>query len=372
MSTSIPFFDLPRQHAPLVDELTQKIREHIARAAFVGGAAVDEFEDCFAEFCGTTGCVGVANGTEALMLALMGAGVDARHSVVLPSYTFIATAEAVSHLGARIHLVDCDADTFTISPSALRAIDDDTVKAVIPVHLYGQPAAMDEVSAIAEERGWSVIEDCAQAHGATFDGKTVGSLGDFGAFSFYPGKNLGALGDAGAVVGSVSEGMERIRRVANHGRAGRYEHIEIGVNSRLDAIHATTLIVKLRYIREWNAKRQQVAGWYEERLRGLKGLMLPRVHRKATHVYHLFVVLVEERDTVTQALERDGIGFGNHYPIPLHLQPAYRHLKIERGALPVSERVAACCLSLPMFPELQEAQVERVCSVLCDVLKAGG
>ncbi|MEM6734340.1 MAG: DegT/DnrJ/EryC1/StrS family aminotransferase, partial [Myxococcota bacterium] len=278
MFEPIPFFDLPRQHAPLVEELTERVREHITRAAFIGGPAVAEFEESFASFCGTEGCVGVANGTEAVMLALMGAGVRGGHTVVLPSYTFIATAEAVSHLGARVRLVDCDPETFNIAPEALRAIDDDSVKAVIAVHLYGQPADMGPINEIAKEKGWVVVEDCAQSHGATYDGKPVGSLGDFGAFSFYPGKNMGAMGDAGAVVGPKGEALDRVRRVSNHGRLGRYEHSEIGVNSRLDSIQAMALSVKLRHIQDWNAGRARVADMYRERLDGLAGITLPKVH----------------------------------------------------------------------------------------------
>lgn len=372
MSQPIPFFDLPRQHAPLVDELTEKIREHIARAAFIGGSAVSDFEGQFARFCKTDGCVGVANGTEAVMLALMGAGIDARHTVVLPTYTFIATAEAVSHLGAKVRLVDCDPETFNVSVDALREVDDPNVAAVIPVHLYGQPADMEPIQALAKERGWAVVEDCAQAHGATYDDKPVGGIGDFGAFSFYPGKNLGALGDAGAVVGPDGEGLERVRRVSNHGRLGRYEHSEIGVNSRLDAIQAMALGVKLRFIDEWNRGRQKVAAWYHDRLSDVTGVVLPQVHSRCSHVYHLFVLLVDDRDTLAQALSSQAIGSGNHYPIPLHLQPAYRHLGHAAGAFPVAEDVAKRCLSVPMFPELNEAQVDRVCAVIRSTMQAGG
>ncbi len=371
MFEPIPFFDLPRQHAPLVEELTEKLREHIARAAFIGGPAVAEFEEAFAQFCAVGGCVGVANGTEAVMLALMGAGVDARHTVVLPTYTFIATAEAVSHLGAKVHLVDCDPDTYNISVDALRSIDDPNVKSVIPVHLYGQPADMGPIMEIAKEKGWSVVEDCAQSHGATYDDKPVGGIGDFGAFSFYPGKNLGAMGDAGAVTGPTGEGLERVRRVANHGRLGRYEHAEIGVNSRLDSIQAMALTVKLRHIADWNAARTKVAHSYRERLRDVKGVKLPLVHAKCTHVYHLFVLQVEDREGLGKALAEQNIGFGNHYPIPLHLQPAYRHLGYEEGAFPVSERVARECISLPMFPELSEEQIDRVCAAVRDFMAAG-
>ncbi|MEO0813990.1 MAG: DegT/DnrJ/EryC1/StrS family aminotransferase, partial [Myxococcota bacterium] len=337
-----------------------------------GGPAVAEFEEAFAQFCAVGGCVGVANGTEAVMLALMGAGVDGRHTVVVPSYTFVATAEAVSHLGAKVKLVDCDPDTFNISVDALREIDDPNVKAVIPVHLYGQPADMGPIMEIAKEKGWGVVEDCAQAHGATYDNRPVGGIGDFGAFSFYPGKNMGAMGDAGAVTGAVGPELERVRRVSNHGRLGRYEHSEIGVNSRLDAIQAMALQVKLRHIADWNAARMKVAQMYRERLRGVEGLTLPVVHERCSHVYHLFVTLVEDREGLGQALAAQNIGYGNHYPIPLHLQPAYAHLGLEKGALPVSERVASQCISLPMFPELSEEQIDRVCAVVRDFMQAGG
>lgn len=372
MSDPIPFLDLPRQHAPILDEIIEGIRDHVSRAAFIGGKTVSDFEGQFAEYCGTSGCVGVANGTEALMLALMGAGVKGGDTVLLPAYTFIATAEAVSHLGARVRLVDSDEDSYNISVAALESCDHDGVTAVVPVHLYGQPADMKEINALAASKGWKVIEDSAQSHGARYDGKPVGSHGDFGCFSFYPGKNLGALGDAGAIVGPQGDAMERIRRLSNHGRLAKYEHGEVGVNSRLDAIQALALSIKLRHISDWNASRARVAAAYDERLAGLAGIKTPRVLANRTHVYHLYVLLVEERDNLAQHLEANAIGHGLHYPMPLHLQPAYRHLGYEKGDFPVAEAVGERCISLPMFPELGESQIDRICAVVRDFARAGG
>ncbi len=372
MDQQIPFLDLPRQHAPLAERLTAAFSAAVASAGFVGGKALQEFEAAFATFCGTTDCVGVGNGTDALMLALRCAGVGAGDVVVVPAHTFIATAEAVSMLGATPRLVDCDPQTYTLSAAALAAVDPAGVKAVVPVHLYGQTADMAEISATAKARGWSVIEDCAQAHGARYRGAPAGSLGDLAAFSFYPGKNLGALGDGGAVVGPKGAAMDRLRSVANHGRLTKYEHAEPGVNSRLDTIQATALGIKLPHLNDWNAKRAVVAGWYGQRLAGVAGIVVPQVGAERTHVYHLYVLQVPERDRLGAAFDAARIGFGFHYPLPLHLQPAYRHLGHAAGDFPHSERIANTCFSLPMFPELTESQVDRVCKVVIDHATAGG
>ncbi|MEM6531522.1 MAG: DegT/DnrJ/EryC1/StrS family aminotransferase [Myxococcota bacterium] len=370
MSTPIPFLDLPRQHAPLVEEITEAIRELVTRASFVGGPVVSEFEAAFAEFCEVGECIGVANGTEALMLGLMGAGVDGRSKVVLPTYTFIATAEAVSHLGARIVLVDVDRDTGNLSVDALREIDG--AHAVIPVHLYGQPADMGPLMDVAEEKGWAVVEDCAQAHGARYDGQTVGSFGAFGAFSFYPTKNLGAIGDAGAVVGPKGEAMDRIRRLANHGRSERYTHTEIGVNSRLDSLQAAALTIKLAHIQAWNQARVEAAEMYTERLETVNGLTVPSVKDRRTHVFHLYLMLCEDRVGLGKALKAANIGFGSFYETPLHLQPAYAHLGHQAGDFPNAEYLSERCISLPLFPGISESQIDRVCGVVREFMSAGG
>jgi dTDP-4-amino-4,6-dideoxygalactose transaminase len=371
MSDTIPFLDLPRQHETLAPALRELFERHVRDAAFVGGAAVSEFEAAFAKLCQTQGCVGVANGTDALMLALRALGVGTGDVVVVPAHTFIATAEAATMLGARVRFADVDPTTYTLSAQALEKMDSSGVKAVVPVHLYGQPADLDEILAISRKRGWKVVEDCAQAHGARYRGKSVGSFAHAGGFSFYPGKNLGALGDGGAVVSSDPDLLARVRSIANHGRGSHVEHVEPGVNSRLDAIQAAVLSLKLAPLGAWTEARARVAQWYDERLAGVRGLTAPRVGEGRTHVYHLYVVLVPERDTLRETLAAQGIQSGLHYARPLHLQPAYQGLGYSRGAFPHAERIADSCVSLPMFPELTLAQVERISQAVVAHVKAG-
>jgi dTDP-4-amino-4,6-dideoxygalactose transaminase len=368
---SIPFLDLPRQHRPLLDDLNGAITGLVAEGRFIGGAPVAEFEQAFAEACCTRACVGVANGTDALMLALRALGVGAGDVVIVPAHTFIATAEAVTMVGAIPRLVDVDPVTYTMSSAALEAVDSRGVVAVIPVHIYGQSADLDPILATARARRWKVIEDAAQAHGAVYRDRPVASWGDLGCFSFYPGKNLGAFGDAGAVVGSDENTLDRLRRLADHGRQTKHLHAEPGVNSRLDSIQAAVLSIKLRHLGRWNAARQRVAAWYDERLAGLSCLVRPTCARGRSHVYHLYVVLVPERDALIAALAGAGISAGIHYATPLHLQPAYASLRYQRGDFPVAEEVSARCVSLPMFPDMSEAQVERVARVVHEHLQAG-
>jgi dTDP-4-amino-4,6-dideoxygalactose transaminase len=371
MATSVPFLDLPRQHRPLLGELGQAISALVAEARFIGGAPVAVFEQAFAQLCQSTGCVGVANGTDALMLALRVLGVGHGDVVILPAHTFIATAEAVTLLGAVPRLVDIDSTSYTMSPEALANADPTGVKAVVPVHLYGQTADMGPIVSEARKRGYRVIEDAAQAHGAEYDGRRAGSLGDLAAFSFYPGKNLGAFGDGGAVVGSNQDWLDQVRRLGNHGRQGKQTHSEPGLNSRLDAIQAAVLTIKLAHLGAWNERRAQVARWYDERLSGIADLVIPAVRHGRTHVYHLYVVLVPDREALGQAFAAEGIGSGIHYARPVHLQPAYRELGYGPGNFPVAERIASRCLSLPMYPDLEEEQVDRVTRVMRDHLRAG-
>ncbi len=371
MSEPIPFLDLPRQHQALLPALLPVLHDHVAKAAFIGGEAVTSFEAGFARFTKTGGCAGVANGTDALVLSLKVLGVGPGDVVLVPAHTFIATAEAASLLGAVPRFVDVDPLTYNLDPAALERADKTGVKAVVPVHLYGQPADIEPIVALARSRGWKVVEDCAQAHGALYGGKPVGGFGDLGSFSFYPGKNLGALGDAGAVVGNDEALLGRIRRLANHGRLTQTEHDEPGTNSRLDALQAAALSIKLAHLSDWNAARARVARWYTDRLAGLAGLSVPQLGSSRTHVWHLYVVLSPERDRLKAYLQEQRIATGLHYPVPLHLQPAYRGLGYSKGSFPVAERVAGQCLSLPMFPELNEAQVDRVCQAVRTFLKAG-
>lgn len=373
MSTApIPFLDLPRQHEPLLPQLMETLQQIVKTAGFIGGKHVDEFEAAFATFCGAKHTVGVANGTDALVVALKCLGVGPGDTVIVPTYTFIATAEAVTLLGATPRFVDIDPTTYTMSPEALATTDAGNVKAIIPVHLYGQAADMAPIMKLARARGWKVLEDAAQCHGGLYQGKPVGGLADLGSFSFYPGKNLGAMGDAGAVTGNDAELMAHVRRFANHGRTSKYEHGEPGVNSRLDALQAAALALKLKHLADWNAKRATVAGWYDERLRGIAGVGTPVVGAQRTHTYHLYVAEVPERDRLLPALDAAKIGHGVHYHLPLHLQPAYRSLGYQRGDFPAAERASSRVISLPMFPELTLDQVERVTQVIRTHARAGG
>jgi dTDP-4-amino-4,6-dideoxygalactose transaminase len=371
MSEPVPFLDLSRPHQALAAALVDGFSQAVQTTGFIGGPRVESFEVDFARFCGAEKCVGVANGTDALYISLKALGVGPGDVVLVPSFTFVATAEAVSILGATPRFVEVDPRTYTVTAETLARADAAGVKAVIPVHLFGQCADMAPIMALAKKNGWKVLEDSAQAHGATDHGRAAGSLGDLASFSFYPTKNLGAIGDAGAVTGPSGEVMERVRRLANHGRLGRYEHAEWGFNSRLDSIQAMALALKLRHLRDWNAKRVAVAKMYDEQLAGIGGVVTPSVRNGASHVYHLYVVQVEERDRLQKALDAERIGHGVHYGLPLHLQPAYAGSGQPKGALPVTEKIAEQVLSLPMFPELTFPQVERVVRVVRAHARAG-
>jgi len=360
----IPVLDLARLHKPLLRDFQNALMEIMHSSQFIGGHYVTDFETAFAKFCGVENCVGVGNGTDALLLCLRALGIKAGDVVIVPALTFIATAEAVTLLGATPRFVDIDPVTYTMDPVALEKINKQNVKAVIPVHLYGQPADMDPIMALAQKHGWKVIEDCAQAHGATYRDKKVGSLSDLAAFSFYPGKNLGAMGDAGAVVGNDVERLEHVRRLANHGRVSHDEHLEPGTNSRLDAIQAAVLLLKLPYLQDWNRRRIRNAELYHKYLEPAE-LELPRIGFHRTHVYHLYTVQIKARQKMATALKDANIGFGMNYRIPLHLQPAYAFLGYQKGDFPVSEQLAERGLNLPLDPTMTEDQIRRVSEVVC-------
>jgi dTDP-4-amino-4,6-dideoxygalactose transaminase len=364
----IPLVDLKAQYAAIKPEIDAAVRNVIDSCWFVGGPEVDSFEKEFAAYCQAPGALGVSSGTSALHLALVGAGVGAGDDVLLPAHTFIATAEVVRRLGARVRFAEIDPDTFTIDARSLERYCTPGVKAIVPVHLYGHPADMDAIVQFAAWRGVQVVEDAAQAHGARYNGHRCGSLAPWAAFSFYPGKNLGAYGDAGAVTSSDLAGLDRLRSLSNHGRLDKYLHVEEGFNYRLDAIQAAVLRVKLAHLEEWNAARRRAAQWYSECLRGISGVALPRTAAWAEPVYHLFVVRVAERDRVLASLKEAGIDAGIHYPVPLHLQPAYRHLGYREGDFPVTEQVAHEIISLPIYPEITKEQVDRVCQALRQAL----
>lgn len=367
----VPVADLHAQHAVLQDELVEAFRRVVGSSAFINGAEVDAFEREFAAYCGVVHAVGVANGTDALLLALRAVGVGAGDAVALPAFTFAATAEAVYHAGAEPLLVDVDPHTLTLDPDALRqatqrwaAVHHRRVGAIIPVHLYGQPAAMDAIAGVATELGAAVIEDAAQAHGARYHGRRAGALGVCGCFSFYPTKNLGALGDAGAITTDDAALADHLRALRDHGQSRKYEHALIGYNSRLDGIQAALLRLKLGRLDAWNARRQALAARYRSALDGLPGIELLGTAVGCEHVYHLFVVRCRERERLKTDLQSQGIGTSVHYPLPLHLQPAFAGLGHGRGDFPVAEAAAREVLALPLYPELSDAAAGFVCEAV--------
>lgn len=363
----IPLVDLVAQHREIADEVTPRLLEVMASAAFIGGGAVAEFEQAYAEFIGVRHVVGVANGTDALELALRGAGVTAGGEVILPANSFIATAEAVSRIGARPVLVDVDPDLLLIDHLQVERAVTARTAAIVPVHLFGQTAPMQPLAKLSEEYGVPLVEDAAQAHGARQSGRSAGTFGTASATSFYPGKNLGAAGDAGAVLTDDEELAARVRVIAAHGSARKYAHDVVGFNSRLDAIQAVVLSAKLRRLATWNAARRLAAARYLEMLADVPGIRLPVTDPDNEDVWHLFVVRVDERDRVLAALNDAGIGAGVHYPTPIHLTGAYAHLGYGPSAFPVAEAAAGRILSLPLHPHLIPAEQERVADVLARV-----
>lgn len=366
----VPLVDLRAQYARIREDVDAAIRETITSTAFIGGPQVDAFETEFARYLGVPHALGVSSGTSALHLALIAAGVGEGDEVALPAHTFIATSEVVRRLGARVRFCEIDEATFTLDPASLERVITPRTRAVIPVHLYGHPADFEPIAEIAARRGLRVIEDAAQAHGARYRGNRCGALASLAAFSFYPGKNLGAYGDAGGVTATDATEMERMRSLSNHGRLDRHRHGEEGFNYRLDGLQAAVLRVKLHHLDRWNAERRRAAGWYAEHLAAVPGVALPATAPWAEHVFHLFVVRVADRDRVIARLQERGVGAGIHYPVPLHLQPAYARLGHREGDFPVTERIAREIISLPIYPEITEEQVDRVCTALRESLGA--
>jgi dTDP-4-amino-4,6-dideoxygalactose transaminase len=364
---TIPLLDLKAQYLSIKTEVDAAIERVIDRSAFVGGDEVRAFETEFAAFCDADAAVGVGNGTDALYLALRALGLGPGDEVLTVAHTFIATGEAISLTGARPVFVDIRNDTMLMDPDGIEAKITARTRAIIAVHLYGQPCDMDRIVEIAERHRLKVIEDAAQAHGARWRGRKVGSLANVACFSFFPGKNLGAYGDAGAVVSRDAELIRRVRMLANHGRLDKYVHQMEGVNSRLDGLQAAVLRVKLRHLDRWNDARRAHAREYL-RLFADAGVELPAVHPGAEPVWHLLVVRVSERDQLWKQLNERGIAAGIHYPIPLHQQPAYAHLGYHAGSLPVTEQVAARVLSVPLYAELSAEQVAAVSQTLHDAV----
>jgi len=355
----IPLVGLFDQYKQIRSEVDQAIESVINSCHFVGGPDVRAFEEEFAAYCEVSDCVGVANGTDALYLALRALGIGNGDEVITVSHTFIATTEAITLAGAKPVFIDIKEDTMLMNPALIESAITSKTKAIIPVHLYGQTCEMDPIIEIAHRHGLKVIEDAAQAHGARWKNSRAGSIGDVACFSFYPGKNLGAYGDAGGIVSNDSELINRVRVIANHGSTTKYCHDIEGVNSRLDSVQAAILRVKLRRLDDWNAQRRDHAAFYVKALHDTD-LIPVSVHPDAEPVWHLFVVRTSDRERLQIRLKEDGVATGIHYPTPLHLLPAYSYLGIPAGSLPVTERVASKILSLPMYPELSTNQLEIV------------
>jgi dTDP-4-amino-4,6-dideoxygalactose transaminase len=382
---AVPFLDLVTPHRELEAEVVAVVQTALRSASFVGGPMVEEFEREFAKFCGARWCVGIGSGTDALRFALLGAGVQPGDTVLTVPNTFIATAEAISHVGALPDFIDVDERTATMDPEKLRAYLESEctsspglrhpvsrrtgrpVTTIVPVHLYGQIADMDPILELAERFHLTVVEDACQAHGAEYFSRKdkawrkAGTMGRAAAWSFYPGKNLGACGEAGAITTDDEQLARYCRMMRDHGQSRKYVHEFVGANGRLDAIQAGILTVKLRHLARWNEERRERAREYDALLRASgSGIAPPHVPSWSRHVYHLYVVRVPERDRVQRELAAAGIGTGIHYPVPLHLGPPYPGVPVGPGDFPVAERAAEEILSLPMFPELSRAQQRRV------------
>jgi len=374
LPSRIPLVDLPAQWATLHEEIEAAVRDVHRQGAYVLGPAVDAFEHEFALYCGVSECVGVGSGTDALHLTLRALGIGPGDEVVLPAFTFVATTVAVTQTGATPVLADVNEDDALIDPASLAAAITPRTRAVIVVHLYGQPVDMDAVQSVARRHSLAIVEDACQAHGALYHDRRVGSLGDAAAFSFYPSKNLGGYGDGGAVTTSDGALAERIRRLRNWGSIRKYHHEEPGFNSRLDTIQAAALGVKLRHLNDWNAARRRLATAYDAGLSDCPGVRLLPTNDQRTSAHHLYTVRLKvptPRDAIIADLDQRGIQTGIHYPFPVHLLAAYREVIHPQISLANSERWAQECLTLPLYPELMATDQARVIEALRMCVKEG-
>lgn len=355
----VEFVDLGRQYHSIKEDIDRALLDAVSSAQYILGEEVGRFEQEFAEYCETSWCIGVASGTAAIQLALEALEIGPGDEVIAPANTFIATVLPILRLGAHPVLVDCDERTANIDPARAEAAVTSRTKALIAVHLYGQPAEVDTLSALCAENGIILIEDACQAHGARHRGRRTGGFGRVAAFSFYPGKNLGAYGDAGAVTTDDEDLAERIRVLRNLGQSKKYEHIALGSNERLDTVQAAVLRVKLRHLDRWNELRRQNAAAYASAL-AEAAVDVPWTAPEAEHVWHLYVVRSVRRDAIRTALDKQKIASGMHYPLPLHLQPTLAELGYRPGDFPVTEKWARELLSLPMFPELAQSEIDEI------------
>ena len=363
---TVPYLDLRAQYRPLSSDLLRALEEVCESTGFAQGPATSEFEDKFAAYCGVEHCVSLNSGTSALHLALRCLDVGPGDEVVTVSMSFIATAWAISYVGATPVFVDIDPVRRTLNPDKLESAITSRTKAIVPVHLYGMPAEMDRIMAIAERRELPVIEDAAQAHGAKYRNKHVGQFGQIACFSFYPGKNLGAYGEGGALITNDASIAQRTRSLRDHAQSQKYLHDEIGYNYRMDSFQGAVLAIKLKHLDEWNTARNEVAQFYTELLKD-SSYKLPAHLSDSKCVWHCYVIETLERDRVRSALQDVGIQSAVHYPVPIHLQKPYAHLGYRTGDLPVTEALCEHCLSLPIYPELSKEKISRVASALLDL-----
>ncbi len=368
MPDKVPYLDLPAQIRSLRSELDAVIARTLDNCSFCLGPDTAQFEKDFANYCGAEHAIGFNSGTSALHIALMLLNVGRDDEVITTPHTFVATSWAISYVGARPVYVDIDDATFNLNPALIERAITPRTKAIMPVHLYGHPFDIDPILAVAKKHNLPVVEDSAQAHGAKYKGKTIGTFGEISCFSFYPGKNLGACGEGGALVTNNDAYAARARSLREHGSSVRYYHDEVGFNYRMEGIQGAVLGVKLKKLNDWTAARRRVAHRYHELLVDTP-LQLPREADWAESVYHLYVVRHPKRDDLKKHLEANGVGCALHYPLPLHLQKCYASLGYKEGSFPVSEKAARECLSLPIFPELTEAQIQRVVSVIKDFFR---
>ena len=359
----VPFVSFLPLEQELNGELHAAFERVLKNSWYIDGKEDKAFEEAFAAFCDSKYCVGVGNGLDALMLALRAFEIGEGDEVIVPSNTYIATALAVTYVGATPIFVEPDINTYNINPALIEEKITDKTKAIMPVHLYGQPCDMDPIMEIAKKHNLKVIEDCAQAHGATYKGRVIGSFGDAAGFSFYPGKNLGALGDAGATVTNCKEVADKVRALGNYGSDYKYHHVYKGVNSRLDEMQAAFLSAKLPLMNKVNDNRRETANKY---LAGIKNdkITLPFVPETANPVWHIFAVRTDKRDELAAYLEEKGIGTGKHYPIPMHLQDCYKDLGFKEGDFPIAEQISSTQLSLPMFYKMTDEQINCVIDAL--------
>jgi dTDP-4-amino-4,6-dideoxygalactose transaminase len=370
--TTVPFVDLLTQYRAIEPEVKHAMDQVLSIGSYILGPQVEEFEGAFARFVGVEHAIGVSSGLDALRLALQVVGIGPADEVIIPANTYIATALAISALGARPVLIDCDPATYNMDVALIEPAITPRTKAILPVHLTGQAVDMDPVLELAQRNNLHVIEDAAQAHGTLYNGRPCGSMGIMGCFSFYPGKNLGAYGDGGLVTTNDRELAERLKRLRNYGQIQKYEHTEQGLNARLDSLQAAVLSVKLPHLPGWNEARQRHADEYRRLLAEVRGLTFQQQASYSTHIYHLFMVETEARDSLQAHLSGAGIQTGIHYPKPIHLQPAYQSLGYQAGDFPETERLARRILSLPMFPELTNDQIARVSNAISAFFDSAG